>query len=66
MKLGELREEIIDICPSDFNNDLTIWIDKVEGLIVDTLPHFEICGIEDLHKIEDGIRAIEEVKDGLY
>lgn len=66
MSTGKLRKEILDACPEDFTDELSGWIDDVESRLSDALGSFDIDGVDELHKIEDAKRSIEELKDDLY
>lgn len=66
MQKGELRTKILDECPDDFREVLECWINDVEHLLHGTLDHFDIDGVDDLHKIGDAKRAIEDIHGGLY
>jgi len=66
MKQGELRRKLTDECPEEFLEYLEDWCNDLESLLSDALGNFDIDGVEDLHKIEDAKRAVEDIKDGMY
>lgn len=67
MRKGKLRSEIMDECPDEFREELSLWIDSVEQEFKSILNHLEsVKGLDDLHKIEDVRRDLDEMCDGLY
>lgn len=66
MQKGELRKKILDESPDEFLDTLVDWVDDLESMLVDVLSYFDIGGVDDLHKIEDAKREIEDITDGLY
>ena len=63
---GDLRKEIMDECPEEFEETLKDFIDKIEGLSSDILSNLNINSINELDKIEDAYRLTDELCDGLW
>lgn len=63
---GELRKQIFDDCPEEFEDELKNWIDELESKLNDILGLLEIKELSDLDKIEDAKNSLEDICDGLY
>jgi hypothetical protein len=66
MNKGELRSEIMDICPEDFEDELKIFIDKLEGLAGEIVGELDITSISDIGKIESAYDLADDLADALY
>ncbi|MFW0776329.1 MAG: hypothetical protein ACN2B6_01235 [Rickettsiales bacterium] len=68
---GKLRKNIITLVEDKLSEDdlceIGIFIDDIERAAQDAADIFDdIRGIDDLHKIEDAKKAIDELADALY
>lgn len=66
MQKGELRKEIMDGCPEEFENSLKNSVDKLEGLLNAILNKFEINSITDISNVEDACNLVDDLCDSLY
>ena len=66
MNRGELRKEILENCPDEFDEELNVFISKVEGLVDDILSSLVINDISELYKIEEAYELADNLHDGLY
>lgn len=66
MNRGNIREDIISKIPEQYHEDLSPWIDDIEQKLGAFADDLNISSIDELSRIEDVRRDIEELKDGLF
>ena len=66
MTKGELRSEIMDNCPEEFEEELKDFIDKLEGLVGEIVSELDISSVGDLDKIESAYNLADDLSDALY
>lgn len=66
MRMGELRNEILDQCPEAFRERLVDWIDDLELELLKVACDLDINATADLAKINDAQNALADICEGLY
>jgi molybdopterin-guanine dinucleotide biosynthesis protein A len=64
--MSNLRKEIMEKCPEEFEEQLLDFIDMIEVNISDILNFFEIDSIDDLHQLRDAYNQLNDLKNELY
>lgn len=64
--MGKLRDEIMEKCPEDFEDDLKDFIDTVEGIVNSAKNEMDIKSISDVGGIDTGFDIISELAEDLY
>ena len=66
MNKSELRSEIMDNCPEEFEDELKDFIDKLEGLVGEIMGELDITNISDIGRIAEAYDLADNLADGLY
>jgi len=63
---GDLRNDIMEKCPEDFEDELKDFIDTVEQRVGDIRDRLNITDINQINHIEDAFSMADELADWLY
>lgn len=66
MQKCELRTEIMEKCPEEFEDTLKDFIDKLETLVGEIVNELDIRDISDIGQIEEAHSLADNLNDALY
>ena len=63
---GKLRENIMSVCPEEFEDKLKDFIDDVESRVIDIANMMDIKRVSDIDQIDSAHTMATSLEDDLY
>lgn len=66
MSMGNLRKDIVEKCPEEFEGDLKTFIDAVETKVNEVKDLLNVSSLADLGNLDVAYNQLDDLSAGLY